>query len=132
MPTSGLTLIGLLAVATGGAIGSVLRYTATLLIARTLPPGFPYATLFVNVAGSFAMGVVITFLLLRSGTNEAWRLFFAVGVLGGFTTFSTFSLEMVSLIEQGNAGAAMLYIFASVGMAGLALIGGIVLVRSFS
>src|SRR5262249_12521927 len=100
----------LLLVALGGAIGSVARYGVGLAAARLFGLAFPWGTLFVNVAGGLAMGV----LAARVGPEqEHWRLLLGVGVLGGFTTFSTFSLEAFRLMQQGP-GPAALYMVASV------------------
>jgi CrcB protein len=101
-------------VATGGAIGAWLRFFAGRLVPSAQ---FPWATLAVNVLGSFAMGLLAAW-LARGGGAESARLLLGVGVLGGFTTFSAFSLEVVSLAQRGAFGLAALYIGAS-------LIGGI-------
>jgi len=99
-----------LLVALGGAVGSVARYGAGLAAARWLGAGFPWGTLIVNVLGSFAIGV----LAARVGPeDESLRLLLGVGLLGGFTTFSTFSLEMLRLMEQ-HPLQAVLYAGASV------------------
>jgi fluoride exporter len=99
----------LLLVALGGAIGSAARYGVGVAAARLLGLGFPWGTLIVNVLGGLAMGA----LFVRIGPeNEAMRLFLGVGLLGGFTTFSAFSLESLRLMEQGPAPAA-LYVAAS-------------------
>jgi CrcB protein len=98
-----------LLVALGGAIGSTARYGAGVVAARLLGLAFPWGTLIVNVLGGLAMGVLVA----RVGPeNETLRLFWGVGVLGGFTTFSTFSIETLHAIEQQPALAA-LYVFAS-------------------
>lgn len=95
-------------VAFGGALGSVARYGCSGLAARWLGAGFPYGTLFVNVTGSYAIGVLGA-LALAGGralaTNDA-RAFMIVGILGGFTTFSSFSLETLNLARAGNLGGA--------------------------
>jgi len=95
-------------VALGGALGSIARYGCSGIAARWLGLGFPYGTLFVNVTGSFAIGVLGT-LALGGGralaTTDA-RAFLIVGLLGGFTTFSSFSLETLNLARAGNLGAA--------------------------
>ena len=91
-------------VALGGAIGSLLRYQAGRGMTRWLGaqavPAFPWATLTVNVVGSLAMGLLAGWLARHGQGGEQWRLFLGVGVLGGFTTFSAFSLEMMLLIER--------------------------------
>ena len=109
-------LAATLNVAMGGAAGAALRYQA----GRWLAPasdGFPWSTLFVNVAGSFAMGLLVGW-MGRDGGSEQGRLLLGIGLLGGFTTFSAFSLELMLLIERGRAGAALGYAALSV-LAGL-------------
>jgi len=107
----------ILAVALGGAAGSVGRYLAVLAVGRWLGTDFPFGTLLVNVLGSFAMGV------LAELGNAVWqpspemRSLLTVGVLGGFTTFSTFSLDAALLIKRGDMGLAAVYILASVLLA---------------
>lgn len=97
----------------GGALGAGARHLAGLGALRWLGPGFPWGTLFVNLAGGLAIGLLAGW-LNRSGGSEATRLFLAVGVLGGFTTFSAFSLETFLMIERGQLGLAALYVAASV------------------
>lgn len=115
-------------VAAGGALGAVLRYQTGRTLTRMLGPqtmtAFPWATLAVNVAGSLAMGMLAGWLARHSGpAAESWRLFAGVGLLGGFTTFSAFSLEMMLLIERGQAATALTYALVSLlaGLAGLYL-----------
>ncbi len=114
---SQLGLGPVLLVAAGGALGSVLRYAVSVLMAASLGPGFPWGTLAVNVLGSTAIGV-----LAAQGIEGNARLFWVTGVLGGFTTFSAFSLEAALLWERAPWLAA-LYVAASVGLglAGFAL-----------
>jgi CrcB protein len=109
-----------LLVALGGALGAWLRFAAGRLIGGA---GFPWATLGVNLLGSFAMGLLAGWLARQGGGSESWRLLLGVGLLGGFTTFSAFSLEMAQLIERGALASAGLYAAASVvgGIAGLFL-----------
>ena len=119
-----------LLVACGGALGSMGRYGAGLMAGRLLGHGFPWATLAVNVLGSLLMGLLIAVLARDGGTAHAeWRLFLAVGVLGGFTTFSTFSLDAVTLLTRGEWSAALAYMTASLALALLALWGGMALGR---
>ena len=105
-----------LAVAAGGAIGATARYTVYLLTTRWLGSDFPYATLIVNVLGSFVMGALIEYMALVWSASQHARVFLAVGVSGGFTTFSSFSLDVVTLYERGKFELAGLYICASVAL----------------
>ncbi|MEO1470883.1 MAG: fluoride efflux transporter CrcB [Pseudomonadota bacterium] len=102
-----------LAVAAGGAIGATLRYAATTALKGAVP-GFPVGTLAINVIGSFAMGVLAVVLMERMGGFARWAPFLLTGVLGGFTTFSAFSLDALYLVERGRMGAAALYVGGSV------------------
>lgn len=116
-------------VAIGGGLGSWLRFVAARLIG---PAPFPWATLTVNVLGSFAMGLLAAWLARQDGDGEGWRLLLGVGVLGGFTTFSTFSLDFAGMVERGAIGEAAAYVAASliVGFAGL--FAGLALMREFA
>jgi fluoride exporter len=104
-----------LLVALGGAIGSVLRYGSGVGVGRLWRDSFPLGTLLINIVGSAVMGLFVGLMarLLPAWQNEA-RLFFAVGVLGGFTTFSSFSLDAITMIERGNILPAALYVVVSV------------------
>ena len=103
---------GLFPVMIGGAIGAGARHLVGGAMLARLGPGFPWWTLSINIAGSLLMGVLIGW-LARSGGTEAVRLFFGVGVLGGFTTFSAFSLEFWTLFERGQSAQAFAYVAAS-------------------
>ena len=118
-------------VAAGGAIGAVLRYLCVGLAVRQFGPGFPIGTMAVNVIGSAAMGVVAVILLERAGDGGWARLapFAITGVLGGFTTFSAFSLDALYLIERGRFGAATTYALGSVALSILGLWLGLTLAR---
>lgn len=104
----------LLFIAGGGAIGAVLRYGTSLGVYSLLGRGFPYGTLFVNVTGSLLMGVLSIVLLERFNVGPEWRAAVLVGLLGSFTTFSTFSFETLNLLEQGDILRAMLNMALSV------------------
>lgn len=119
-------------VALGGAIGAALRHLAGMASLRLLGAGFPWGTLFVNVIGSLAMGLLIAVLARRSGTPAEVRLFLATGILGGFTTFSAFSLDVAVLWERGELAAAAGYVLASVIVSILALFAGLWLVRTIA
>lgn len=91
-----------IAVALGAAMGGVLRYVVGQIFLQRFGPGFPYGTLFINVSGSFLIGVIAELALTRAiGVTPLMRMFIATGILGGYTTFSTFSLDGVTLLEQG-------------------------------
>lgn len=121
----------LLFIACGGAFGAVMRYAATHWVYAMLGRGFPYATLFVNVSGSLLLGLLSVFMLERLNVAPEWRAAMIVGVLGSFTTFSTFSLETFELLEQGNIVAALLNVFLSVLVCLLAVWLGVVVARLF-
>ena len=104
----------LLFIAVGGAVGAVLRYGASLGVYSVLGRGFPYGTLFVNVSGSLLMGLLSVLMLERFAIGPEWRAAVLVGVLGSFTTFSTFSIETLNLLEQGDLMRAMANIVLSV------------------
>ena len=103
-----------LAVAIGGALGSVLRYWASTGVYGLFGRGFPYGTLVVNVTGCFAMGILFVLLVERMSDNTVLRAGILIGVLGGYTTFSSFSIETFNLVEQGEIAKAGLYAFGSV------------------
>jgi|688.fasta_scaffold572481_2 CrcB protein len=110
----------LLLIAVGGATGSVLRY----LLSQAIP--VPLGTLFVNVAGSFAIGIAFVILAGRG----PWALFFVSGVLGGFTTFSAFSLDTIRLLADGRVGFALFYVLLSIVLSVLGCFLGISIARS--
>ena len=124
-------LIASLHVALGGAIGAVLRYQTgrglTHWLGAQTVTAFPWATLTVNIVGSFAMGLLAGFLARHGHGGEQWRLFIGVGLLGGFTTFSAFSLEAVALWQRGDQLAAGVYVLASVA----ASVGGLLIGLAF-
>jgi CrcB protein len=97
-----IDLRAVIAVALGAAMGGVLRYVVGQIFLQRFGPGFPYGTLFINVSGSFLIGVIAELALTRAiGVTPLTRMFIATGILGGYTTFSTFSLDGVTLLEQG-------------------------------
>lgn len=118
-----------LAIAIGGAMGAVSRHYAAVWVMRALGTGFPFGTLAVNVLGSFLMGVLAELLALKVTLPLEIRALFTVGFLGAFTTFSTFSLEAVLLIERHQHLQAALYVGASVLLCVGGLMGGLALVR---
>ncbi|NDF12042.1 MAG: fluoride efflux transporter CrcB [Proteobacteria bacterium] len=122
----------LAAIAAGGAIGSVLRYLLSGRIMAMVSNGFPYGTLIVNILGGFAMGVIAEYLGRHYPEQNMLRLFLTTGILGGFTTFSAFSLETMVLLEKGELLLASFYIIASVVISVAALAGGVFIIRSFT
>ncbi len=125
-------MIGLLVVFIGGGLGAALRHGVNLLAARLVGTSFPWGTLFENVSGSFVMGLLGAYFAFKGDASQHWRLFLTTGILGGYTTFSAFSLEVVLLYERGDTALAALYVLASVGLAIAALFMGFALVRHFS
>ncbi|MCX8088898.1 MAG: fluoride efflux transporter CrcB [Meiothermus ruber] len=97
----------------GGAIGAMLRYGLGAWVQGLLGPGFPWSTFLINITGSLLIGLVLR-LSLEGALSPEWRLFLAVGVLGGYTTFSTFSWETLTLVQQGEWLKAFLYMAGSV------------------
>ncbi|PWG61623.1 fluoride efflux transporter CrcB [Sediminicurvatus halobius] len=118
-----------LAVAGGGALGASARYGVYLLVAHTVGVGFPWATPLVNIAGSLAMGVLVELTALLWLPAPWLRDFLAVGFLGAFTTFSTFSLDVVTLWERDRVAATVAYVLASGVLSVLACVGGMVATR---
>jgi CrcB protein len=119
-----------LVVILGAGLGGVLRHGVNLFGAWLLGTGFPAATLAVNVSGSLIMGLLAGSFALKGDPGEMWRLFLTTGVLGGYTTFSTFSLDAVLLWQRGTYGLAILYVFASVTASIGALFCGLWVVRT--
>ena len=121
----------LLLVAIGGALGSMARYGVGLGAARLFPASaWPWGTLTVNVVGGLAMGLLVGWMGLRAGSGqETVRVFATVGLLGGFTTFSAFSLETVQMVERREYGVAGAYVLLSVVLAVAALMAGLMLAR---
>ncbi len=119
----------LVLIAIGGAFGAVFRYGASLSVYSMLGRGFPYGTLFVNVTGSLLMGLLSVLFLERYTIDPEWRAAILVGLLGSFTTFSTFSMETLALLEQGDISRASLNIVLSVVVCLLAVWAGVIIGR---
>ena len=119
----------LLYVMVGGAVGSGARYLTGRAMTALLGAGYPFGTLAVNLVGGLLMGVLVG-VLARNAAPEGWRLLLGVGVLGGFTTFSSFSLDVVTMIERGALGLALGYILVSVIGSIAALFAGLSAVRA--
>lgn len=116
----------------GAGLGGAARHGVNVLAGRLLGFGFPYGTLVVNVAGSLIIGLLAGWFAHKADPGQAWRLFLTTGVLGGFTTFSAFSLDAAVLYQRGQVGIAALYVAASVGLALAGLFAGLYLVRALA
>jgi CrcB protein len=122
----------LIYVALGGAIGASLRHLVNLASLRLFGPGFPWGTMTVNIVGSFAMGIFVELLARRLGGTQELRLLVATGLLGGFTTFSAFSLDVAGLWERGSGSIAFVYAVASVVLSISALFAGLAMSRAWA
>ena len=123
----------LLAVGGGAALGGILRLLVTQLVVARFGAGFgQYATMFINVSGSFLIGIVVELAQTRVGFPPLWRYFLATGILGGYTTFSTFSYEAFVLASDGLYASATGYVLGSVALGIAGAVGGIALVRTLS
>lgn len=120
----------ILLVAIGGATGSVARYLTGLAMTRLLGPAFPWGTITVNIVGSFAIGILTELVARKLAAPMEMRLLLVVGFLGGFTTFSSFSLDTLALVERGAGLTAFGYVAASVILSLAAAFGGLALGRS--
>lgn len=120
----------LLAIAVGGALGAVARYGVSIGAARLLGLGFPWGTFIVNIAGSFILGALIELMALRWSLSQEWRAFLTIGVMGAFTTFSTFSMDTITLFERKQHVLALVYVGASVVLALAAFFGGLRAMRA--
>ena len=114
----------------GAGIGGALRHAVNVAAVRVAGYGFPFGTLTVNVAGSLAMGLLAGYFAYRTGINQHVRLFLTTGILGGFTTFSAFSLDTALLIERHKYAAAAAYVLGSVAISIIAVFAGIALFRT--
>lgn len=114
----------------GGGLGAGGRHLVSLVTLRMFGPGFPIGTMTVNVVGSLVMGLFIGWLVKHEAANlQPLRYFLATGVLGGFTTFSAFSLDTAVLWERGDTQLALIYVLGSVVLSILAVFGGLMLMR---
>ncbi len=127
-------MLPILLVFVGAGLGGVLRHGVNVGAARLVGTNFPWGTLTVNVVGSLVMGLAAGYFAFRDGLNwtQHARLFLTTGVLGGFTTFSTFSLDVAVLLERGETGSALIYAMASLVVSVLALFAGLWLVRTLA
>jgi CrcB protein len=119
-------------VALGGAIGSAARYGVNIWSGRVLGAEFPWHTFIANVAGCFAMGVLVAVIGLKLNVGTETRAFLTTGILGGFTTFSAYSLDFAMLVERKSYGAALAYGAGSVALSLIAVFAGLYLVRTLA
>jgi CrcB protein len=115
----------------GGGLGAALRHGINLGALRWLGPGFPFGTLIVNVTGSLLMGLIAGYFAFKGDASQHWRLFLTTGILGGYTTFSAFSLDAALLYERGEVSLAGVYVLGSVLLSIAALFAGLAMARSF-
>lgn len=120
----------ILQVALGGAVGAVLRYLTNVGAKQAFGPGYPFGTLIVNIVGSFLMGFLVVY-LARKGGNQ-FAPFLMTGILGGFTTFSAFSLDTLTIWERGEPVSAFVYVAVSVLGSLAAIAAGLAVARSFA
>ena len=117
-------------VAVGGAIGAAARYLVGMQAVRLLGHDFPWGTLIVNVTGSFAVGVIVALFAHKMQASQEVRAFLTTGILGGFTTFSAFSVDFAVLAERKALAAAGFYVLGSVGLSIAALFAGLWIIRA--
>ncbi len=115
----------------GGGIGAALRHGVNVASARMFGTAFPFATMFENVSGSLVMGLLAGYFAFRGSAGSHWQLFLTTGILGGYTTFSAFSLDAALLYERGALGLAALYVLGSVALSIAGLFAGLALARQF-
>jgi CrcB protein len=113
----------------GGGLGTVLRHMVNVFCLRNLGTAFPYHTFIINITGSIVMGLIAGYLAFKGDASQPWRLFLMTGILGGYTTFSAFSLDAALLYERGELGLAAFYVLGSVLFSILGLFAGLALVR---
>ena len=113
----------------GGGLGASLRHLVNVSCARCLGTSFPWGTFIINISGSLVMGLIAGYLAFKGGASQPWRLFLMTGILGGYTTFSAFSLDAALLYERGEIGSALFYVLGSVVLSIAGLFAGLALVR---
>jgi CrcB protein len=116
----------------GGGLGATLRHAVNVACARAFGTHFPYGTFLINISGSLVMGLIAGYLAFRGDAAQAWRLLIMTGILGGYTTFSAFSLDSMLLYERGEWGLAAFYVIGSVVLAILGLFAGLAVMRQLS
>jgi CrcB protein len=113
----------------GGGLGASLRHLINLTCARCIGTAFPWGTFIINITGSTVMGLIAGYLAFKGEASQPWRLFVMTGILGGYTTFSAFSLDTALLYERGELGLAALYVLGSVVLAIAGLFAGLAIIR---
>jgi CrcB protein len=116
----------------GGGLGATLRHLINLTCARFMGTGFPWGTFIINISGSTVMGLIAGYLAFKGEASQPWRLFLMTGILGGYTTFSAYSLDAALLYERGELTLAAAYVIGSVVLSIAGLFGGLALVRHFA
>jgi CrcB protein len=116
----------------GGGLGATLRHIINITCARCMGTAFPWGTFIINVTGSTVMGLIAGYLAVKGEASYPWRLFLMTGILGGYTTFSAFSLDTALLYERGEIGLALAYVLGSVVLSIAGLFCGLALVRHFA
>lgn len=124
-------MIAYLIVALGSGIGGAFRHAVNVAAARVMGTSWPYGTFVVNVVGSLAMGLIAGYFAFKATASQRWLLFLTTGILGGFTTFSAFSLDVALLFDRGRLGAMLSYLLSSVAISVGALFLGLAIVRRF-
>ena len=113
----------------GGGLGASLRHAVNMACAKGLGTALPYGTFIINISGSTVMGLIAGYLAFKGEATQHWRLFLMTGILGGYTTFSAFSLDTALLYERGEVSLAALYVLGSVGVSIAGLFAGLALMR---
>ncbi|MDR3464355.1 MAG: fluoride efflux transporter CrcB [Xanthobacteraceae bacterium] len=116
----------------GGGLGAALRHAVNVASGRAFGTAFPYGTFIINISGSLVMGLIAGYLAFKGDAAQPWRLFIMTGVLGGYTTFSAFSLDSILLYERGELALAAFYVIGSVALAILGLFAGLTLMRQLT
>lgn len=121
--------MGYVLVFVGGGLGAMLRHGVNVGVARWLGTGFPWNTFLINITGSLVMGLIAGWFALKAGASQEWRLFLTTGILGGYTTFSAFSLDTAVLYERGEIASAAFYVLGSVALSIAGLFIGLWIIR---
>ena len=116
----------------GGGMGTVLRYVVNVVCPKILGADFPYHTFIINITGSTVMGLIAGYLAFKGDAAQSWRIFLMTGILGGYTTFSAFSLDTAVLYERGEIGLALFYVLGSVVLSIAGLFAGLAIVRQLA